>query len=139
MIIASIVIGMFGNCITNDTAVIHKMKQTLPWIITSLSLHGSAVFLEGYLVARKKLPSLAIFYSFLAATIYGFQYVTKRYNLGLYGVWGCYVWVCGIRVVVFSILGGLLFNNNNNKTRTITIRTIQQQESHEESNNHYHG
>jgi Na+-driven multidrug efflux pump len=121
MMIASVVIGMFGNCITNDPIVLRKMKQTIPWVVTSLSLHGSAVFLEGYLVARKKLPSLAIFYSMLACTIYGFQFLTKRYNLGLFGVWTCYIWVCGIRVIVFSILGGLLFNsnsNNNNKSKT---------------------
>ncbi|KAG7355527.1 MATE efflux family protein [Nitzschia inconspicua] len=106
--LASIIIGRFGNCITQDPAVLTVMKNNLPWVATALSLHGSAVTLEGILLARKKLRGLTLFYSFLALTILGFQVVTRQMGLGLMGVWGCYCWVCGSRVIAFSALGGLL-------------------------------
>jgi putative MATE family efflux protein len=106
--LASIIIGRFGSSITQDPTVLSTMRRTLPWLATALSMHGSAVTLEGILLARRKLRGLTIFYSFLALTILGFQIATRQLGLGLMGVWGCYCWVCGSRIVAFSALGGLL-------------------------------
>ena len=52
---------------------------------------------------------LSVCYTILAATVAGFNFVTRKYKLGLGpGVWGCYVWFCISRVITFSTLGGLL-------------------------------
>lgn len=64
--------------------------------------------LEGLLLSRKKFRPLSICYSILAISVVAFQVATRRFGLGLAGVWGCYVWVCASRVVTFSVLGGLL-------------------------------
>jgi Na+-driven multidrug efflux pump len=108
MIIASVIIGFFPTQITRDPAVVAEMRKALPWIVTALSFHGSAVTLEGLLLARKKFRPLSIFYSLLAVGVAAFQVSTRRFHWGLAGVWGCYVWFCATRVVTFSALGGLL-------------------------------
>jgi len=105
---AVIAIGIFGGQITSDPKVLAEMRKTLPWILATLSFHGSAVTLEGLLLSRKKFRPLSICYSILAISVVAFQVVTRRFGLGLAGVWGCYVWVCASRVVTFSVLGGLL-------------------------------
>ncbi|KAL3922035.1 MAG: hypothetical protein SGILL_002423 [Bacillariaceae sp.] len=106
--ISSIIIGLFGSSITQDPTVLSTMKKTLPWLATALSMHGTAVTLEGILLARKKLKGLTIFYSFLALSILGYQIMIRKLGLGLMGVWGCYCWVCGSRIIAFSALGGML-------------------------------
>ncbi|CAB9526033.1 Protein DETOXIFICATION [Seminavis robusta] len=108
VLLSSIIIGIFGGQITGDPLVLAEMRRTLPWIATALSLHGTAVSLEGFLLARKKLRGLTVFYTFLAATIVAWQFFTRRWGLGLGAVWGCYIWVSGSRVVTFAALGGLL-------------------------------
>eukprot|EP00977_Amphora_coffeiformis_P013942 scaffold3806_cov169-Amphora_coffeaeformis.AAC.18 len=108
MIIASTAIGIFGHQITSDPAVLQEMKQALPWVITALSVHGSVVTLEGLLLVRKKFRILSVFYTILGGTVAAFQIATKRFDWGLAGVWGCYVWFCGSRFVTFSALGGLM-------------------------------
>lgn len=106
--LSSIIIGFFGRQITGDPAVLHEMQKTLPWIAAALSFHGSAVTLEGLLLARRKLKGLTAFYAFLAITIVAIQVFTRRWGLGLAGVWGCYVWVSASRVITFSAMGGLV-------------------------------
>jgi Na+-driven multidrug efflux pump len=106
--LASVIIGIFGSQITGDPAVLSEMRKTLPWIVTALSFHGSAVTLEGLLLVRKKFRVLSLCYTTLALTVAGFQLATKQFNLGLAGVWGCYIWFCASRVLTFSAIGGLL-------------------------------
>lgn len=106
--LAAVMIGMFGGQITSDPAVLAEMKRTLPWILTALTFHGSAVTLEGLLLSRKKFRALSFCYSVLAVTVAGFSIATRRFGLGLAGVWGCYVWFCASRVITFSAIGGLL-------------------------------
>ena len=106
--LASLIIGLFGTRISNDPHVLREMKRTLPLMMTAISFHGSAVTLEGMLLARKKLRGLTLWYTVLAITVVGFQVCTRRYHWGLTGVWGCYIWFCASRVVVFSVLGGLI-------------------------------
>ena len=107
MVIAAIMIGIFPTNITRDPAVVAEMRKTLPWIVTALSFHGSAVTLEGLLLARKKFRPLSVIYSLLAIGVVVFQLVTRQFHLGLGGVWACYVWFCATRVFVFSSIGGL--------------------------------
>ena len=108
MLLAAIIIGGFGSQITNDPAVLVEMKRTLPWIVATLSFHGSAVTLEGLLLSQKKFPILTVCYGILGITVAAFQIATRKFNLGLAGVWGCYLWFCSSRVITFSTLGGLL-------------------------------
>jgi len=108
VVIAGIIIGFFGGQITNDPAVLAEMRKTLPWIMGTLSFHGSAVTLEGLLLSRKKFPQLSACYSVLAVTVAAFSVATRKFSLGLAGVWACYVWFCAARAVAFSALGGLL-------------------------------
>mmetsp|Transcript_3754 Transcript_3754/g.9574 ORF Transcript_3754/g.9574 Transcript_3754/m.9574 type:complete len:579 (+) Transcript_3754:210-1946(+) len=108
MCLATLIIGVFGGQITSDPQVLAEMRRTLPWIVATLSFHGSAVTLEGVLLSRQKFRGLTINYSILAVTVAAFQLATRRFNLGLAGVWGCYLWFCSSRVVTFSALGGLL-------------------------------
>jgi len=106
--LSSLLIGVLGHQITGDVAVLAEMKKTLPWIVTALAFHGSAVTLEGLLLVRKKFRSLSVCYTILAVTVAAFQFATKRFSLGLAGVWACYVWFCASRVITFSSLGGIL-------------------------------
>ena len=106
--LAAVMIGIFGGQITSDPAVLAEMRRTLPWILTALTFHGSAVTLEGLLLSRKKFRALSFCYSVLAVTVAGFSFATRRFGLGLAGVWGCYVWFCASRVITFSAIGGLL-------------------------------
>ena len=107
MVIASTMIGIFGHQITSDPAVLKEMRQALPWVITALSVHGSVVTLEGLLLVRKKFRVLSVCYTILAGTVAAFQVATQRFDWGLAGVWGCYVWFCGSRFLTFLTLGGL--------------------------------
>merc|ERR1740129_1059089 len=84
------------------------MRKTLPLMMTALSFHGSAVTLEGMLLAMKKLRGLTIWYTVLGITVAAFQICTRRYGWKLSGVWACYIWFCASRVPVFSFLGGLI-------------------------------
>ena len=123
MTLAAVTVGIFGGQITSDPAVVDRMRRTLPWILGTLCFHGSAVTLEGLLLSAKQFRPLSLFYSFLAMTVLGFQVATRRFGLGLAGVWGCYLWFCSSRVVAFSLFAGLLrprewWRRRRTRTRT---------------------
>lgn len=108
MILATIMIGVLGGQITGDPHVLAEMRRTLPWVVATLAFHGSAVTLEGVLLSRRRFRGLTANYVFLAIGVAAFQIATRKFNLGLAGVWGCYLWICSSRVLTFSALGGLL-------------------------------
>jgi len=108
MCLATLMIGVFGGQITCDPQVLVEMRRTLPWIVATLCFHGSAVTLEGVLLSSQKFRGLTVNYSILAVIVAAFQLATRRFNLGLTGVWGCYLCFCSSRVVTFLALGGLL-------------------------------
>ena len=129
MCLAASIIGIFGGQITSDPYVLAEMKRILPWIVATLSLHGSAVTMEGLLLSRKKFRGLTVTYSFLAITVAAFQFAIRRFHLGLSGVWGCYLWFCLARVVTFSALGGLfrpqdLFQKLRRKRRSVATSGV---------------
>lgn len=107
MCLAAVVGGAFGGRITRDPRVLAEMRRTLPWLVTTLAFHGSAVTLEGLLLSRRRFRGLAANYGVLAAAVAACQVATRRRGLGLAGVWGCYLMFCSSRVVTFSLLGGL--------------------------------
>eukprot|EP00542_Grammatophora_oceanica_P012270 CAMPEP_0194034308 /NCGR_PEP_ID=MMETSP0009_2-20130614/6710_1 /TAXON_ID=210454 /ORGANISM="Grammatophora oceanica, Strain CCMP 410" /LENGTH=572 /DNA_ID=CAMNT_0038675163 /DNA_START=86 /DNA_END=1801 /DNA_ORIENTATION=- len=84
---AAIVIGIFGGQITSDPAVLLEMRETLPWILAALSFHGTAVALEGLLLSKKMFQPLSFCYVILALSVAAFQVATRRFGLGLAGVW----------------------------------------------------
>lgn len=105
---ASALLTMFSGQITNDPAVIRQMRATLPLMIATLSLHGTAVTLEGLLLARKNFRGLSLTYTGVALSVAVLLALVRHFHIGLVGVWGCYVWFQASRVVTFSIIGGLL-------------------------------
>lgn len=108
VVLSTLIIGVFGGQITNDPAVLKEMRRTLPWLAVTLSLHGSAVTLEGILLAQRKLRLMTVSYSIVAVTIGIWQAATRSFGLGLAGVWSCYAWFSASRVVAFSWMAGLL-------------------------------
>ena len=106
MCLATLLIGAFAGQITGDPHVLAEMRKMLPWIVATLGFHGSAVTLV--LLSGGRFRGLTANYAFLAVTVAAFQVATRKFDLGLAGVWGCYLWFCSSRVVTFSAMGGLL-------------------------------
>ena len=84
------------------------MRRALPLVAATLATHGSAVTLEGLLLARKDFRGLALTYGAVGASIAAMLALVRRSNAGLLGVWAVYVWYCLSRVVAFAGFGGLL-------------------------------
>ncbi|KAL9182079.1 hypothetical protein ACHAXT_012422 [Thalassiosira profunda] len=80
--LATVMIGVFGGQITSDPQVLAEMRRVLPWIVATLSFHGSAVTLEGVLLSRQRFRGLTVNYSILAVVVAAFQVATRRFNLG---------------------------------------------------------
>lgn len=108
MVLAAIIIGIFGGQITSDPAVLSEMRKALPIIMAALTFHGTAVTLEGLMLSRKKFRSLSACYTVLAVAVATYQVAIRKFGLGLAYVCGTYLWFCAARVVSFSVLGGLL-------------------------------
>lgn len=108
MTLAALLIGVWGGSISSDPAVVTEMRRVLPWILATLSFHGSVVTLEGLLLSRQKFMGLSVCYSFLAVLVAGFSWATRQFHWGLSGVWGCYLSFCCIRFGAFLTLGELI-------------------------------
>ena len=106
--IASAMLTIFASQITNDPAVMHQMRRALPFMVGTLSLHGTAVTLEGLLLAQQNFRGLTATYSAVAITIAAAMGYVRSSGVGLLGVWATYVWFQASRVVAFSAFGGLL-------------------------------
>ena len=106
--ISSAMLTIFASQITNDPAVMHQMRRALPFMIGTLSLHGTAVTLEGLLLAQQNFRGLTATYSVVAITIAAAMGYVRTSGVGLLGVWATYVWFQASRVFAFSAFGGLL-------------------------------
>lgn len=104
--LASAIITLFSGQLTRDPAVLLQMRRVLPLLIVTLSLHGTAVTLEGLLLARKNFSGLILTYAGVAASIAAWRIALA--GTGLVGIWGCYIWFQASRIVAFAIVGGLL-------------------------------
>ena len=98
----------FSGQLTADPHVRLEMRKVLPFMIATLSAHGTAIMLEGVLLARKQFAGLAATYVGVCGSIAAFLGIVRSRGLGLSGVWLCYVWYCLARAVAFAALGGLL-------------------------------
>ena len=104
--LASTIITLFSGQLTSDPAVLLQMRRVLPLLIVTLSLHVTAVTLEGLLLARKNFSGLTLTYAGVAASIAVWRIALA--GTGLMGIWGCYIWFQASRIVAFAIVGGLL-------------------------------
>ena len=93
--------------ISPDAEVIRLMKNTMPLILFTLTTHGTAVTLEGLLLAQRKFKALNFIYTAVASTIIGLFAYVRRLKVGLLGVWGVYVWFQISRVGLFIFASGL--------------------------------
>ena len=106
--ISSALLTIFASQITNDPAVLRQMRRALPFMVGTLSLHGTAVTLEGLLLAQQNFRGLTATYGVLAITIAAALGYVRASGVGLLGVWATYIWFQLFRVVTFSAFGGLL-------------------------------
>lgn len=106
--ISSALLTIFASQITNDPVVLRQMRRALPFMVGTLSLHGTAVTLEGLLLAQQNFRALTATYGVLAITIAAALGYVRTSGVGLLGVWATYIWFQLFRVVTFSAFGGLL-------------------------------
>ena len=106
-LLAAFMITFGASSITTDPEVVTLMKNTMPLILFTLTAHGTAVTLEGLLLAQRKFKALNFIYTGVASTIIGLFAYTRRLKLGLLGVWGVYVWFQISRVGLFTFASGL--------------------------------
>jgi hypothetical protein len=107
--LSSLLLTIFSGQISSDPAVIQQMRKILPVMIATLSIHGTAVTLEGLLLARKDFRGLTLTYVGVSVSVAAWLTVVRKSasSAGLLGVWGCYTWFSASRIVAFSLLGGL--------------------------------
>jgi len=106
--LSSTLIGGLCGQLTPDVAVQREMRRVLPMMIATLSFHGTAVMLEGLLLARKAFRGLTLTYIGVAASVAVALALVVPSGYGLLGVWAVYVWYCAGRVLAFAAFGGLL-------------------------------
>ena len=110
-VLAASMISFGASSITSDLEVVRMMKKTMPLILFTLTAHGTAVTLEGLLLAQRKFKALNVIYTAVASTIIGLFACVRRLKIGLIGVWGVYVWFQISRVGLFTFASGLLREN----------------------------
>jgi len=88
--------------ITSDQAVVRTMKSALPFLVATLTMHGTAVTLEGVLLAKRDLVALNRIYACVAASILMAYTYVRRSGTGLLGVWSVYVWFQFSRLLAFG-------------------------------------
>jgi hypothetical protein len=89
--------------------VVHQQIQAvLPFLVTTLCFHGTAVTLEGLLLAQQNFVGLSWTYGAVALSMAACLYSVRYFELGLIGIWSCYVWFQASRIMAFSVLGGLV-------------------------------
>ena len=108
VLLSSLIVGVFAGQLTPDKAVQRQMRRVLPLMVATLATHGTAVTLEGLLLARKAFRGLALAYTGVFLSVAAGLLLVRTRSLGLLGVWAVYVWYCAGRVVAFAALGGLL-------------------------------
>ena len=106
-VVASFVLSAGSGQLTRDPAVALEMRRVLPFIAGTLALHGTAVSLEGLLLAKKDFRSLCATYTVVGGSFAAWQWLAPRLGWGLRGVWAAYAWLQVSRVFIFAWSGGL--------------------------------
>ena len=117
IVMATLLLSVFSGQISSDVAVQRQMRAALPLVIGTLSTHGTAVTLEGLLLAQKDFRGLGLTYVAVALSVGALLALVRTWGAGLLGVWGVYAWYCAFRVVAFSAVGGLLGRKSNVRTK----------------------
>jgi hypothetical protein len=108
LLLSSFIIGVFSSQLTPDVTVQRQMRRVLPLMVATLATHGTAVTLEGLLLARKAFRGLTLAYTGVLLSGAGHLLLVRNSAAGLLGVWAVYVWYCAGRAIAFAALGGLL-------------------------------
>jgi hypothetical protein len=108
LLLSSFIIGVFSSQLTPDVTVQRQMRRVLPLMVETLATHGTAVTLEGLLLARKAFRGLTLAYTGVLLSVAGGLLLVRNSAAGLLGVWAVYVWYCAGRAIAFAALGGLL-------------------------------
>ena len=108
VLLASGVLAFGMGALTTDAAVVAEARRVLPLLALVLGFHGSAVTLEGVLLAQRALPDLCLSYTAVTAAFVALQWATRRSGLGLAGVWSAYFFIQVTRVGLFAWRGGVL-------------------------------
>jgi peptidoglycan biosynthesis protein MviN/MurJ (putative lipid II flippase) len=108
VVLASLVLTAGKWQLSSDTAVHQQIQAVLPFLITTLCFHGTAVTLEGLLLAQQNFLGLSCTYSAVAFTMAACLYSVRYFEAGLTGIWSCYIWFQASRIMAFSVLGGLV-------------------------------
>ena len=108
VLLSSFIIGVFSSQLTPDVTVQRQMRRVLPLMVATLATHGTAVTLEGLLLARKAFRGLTLAYTGVLLSVAGNLLLVRNSAAGLLGVWAVYVWYCAGRAIAFAALGGLL-------------------------------
>ena len=116
VLLSSLIVGLFAAQLTPDVAVQRQMRRVLPFMVATLATHGTAVTLEGLLLARKAFRGLALTYAGVFVSVGLGLFLVRRSAAGLLGVWAMYVWYCAGRAIAFAALGGL-FDGGATRTR----------------------
>ena len=110
--LSSFVLLGFGSSFTTDPAVLKQMHQIVPLMATTLSLHGTAITLEGMMLARRAFRAMWATYAFIALAVTGMLAIVRRSSHGLLsglsGVWRVYIFFQLVRILGFAWGGGLL-------------------------------
>lgn len=106
--ISTVMLTVGSAQLTADPNVRKQMRRVLPLMAATLATHGTAVTLEGLLLARKAFRGLALTYTMVALTVGAALSFVRASGAGLLGVWAVYVWYCAVRVIAFAGVGGLL-------------------------------
>ena len=104
---SSTIVGGFAQQLTPDVAVQQQMRQVLPLMVAALATHGTAITLEGLLLAQKNFRGLGLTYTGVAVTVGAILSFVRASGAGLAGVWAVYVWYCFGRALSFAWFGGL--------------------------------
>lgn len=105
--LASIVVLGFANQLTCDPLVVYNMRRVLPLVLASLSLHATAITLEGLLLAQGAQNQLISVYVIVSLVIAAtFRSISKGvFGAGLVPIWSVYVFFQLSRVILFSVVG----------------------------------
>lgn len=106
--VSSAILTMGAGAFTSDAAVATTLRNALPFTAATLSMHASAVTLEGLLLVQRRLGFLCRVYAVMALGIVLANRTVMQRGLGLNGVWAVYVVFQFVRITAFSWRAGLL-------------------------------
>ena len=78
MSMATLLLTAGASTITADAAVLAHMRKVLPLMLATLATHGTAVTLEGVLLAQKAFRALSLTYTGVALSVAALLALVRR-------------------------------------------------------------